>query len=129
MLGLDLNRQAYIGLVPPIQAYKQGMHVWGGGVEREFCETKNSQLQHNTIQCIALNQLQRSRTLQKYFTFHTVRKEIKCSGDSEILHEKVRDTTCTRKSEKHEIIRVVSRTISCSISESRLHFIFVLSIQ
>ena len=37
---------------------------------------------------------------------HIVRKKIKCSGDSEILHELVRDTT--RKSEKHKLIRVVS---------------------
>ena len=44
-----------------------------------------------------------------------------CSGDSEILHQIVRDTT--RKSEKHELIRVVSRTISCSISESPLKFL------
>ena len=38
-----------------------------------------------------------------------VKQEIKCSGNSELLHE---------KSEKHELVRVVSRTISCSISES-----------
>ena len=46
---------------------------------------------------------------------------MKCSGDSEILHEKVCDTK--RKSGKHELIRVISRTISCSILESQLHFI------
>ena len=46
----------------------------------------------------------------------TVKKEMKCSGDS----EKVRATT--RKSKEHEIIRLVSRTISCSISESPKHF-------
>ena len=37
---------------------------------------------------------------------YTVKKEIKCSGDSEILHELVHDAT--RKSEKNELIRVVS---------------------
>ena len=47
---------------------------------------------------------------------------MKYSGDSEILHEIVRDTT--RKSEKHELIRVVSQAFSCSISESTLHFLF-----
>ena len=31
----------------------------------------------------------------------------------------------TRKSEKHELIRVVSRTISCRISEFPLHFFFL----
>ena len=35
-----------------------------------------------------------------------LKKEMKCSGDSEILHEIVRDNT--RKSEKHELIREVS---------------------
>ena len=45
-----------------------------------------------------------------------------CSGDYfVILH-------CSRKSEKHEQIRVVSRTISCSISESPLHFISFLTV-
>ena len=41
---------------------------------------------------------------------------------SDKLHEIFRDITW--KSEKHELIRVISRTISCSISESPLHFIF-----
>ena len=55
--------------------------------------------------------------MQSHLTsLYTVNKEIKCSGDSEILHEIVRDIT--RKSEKHEPNRVISRTISCSISES-----------
>ena len=45
----------------------------------------------------------------------TVRMEIKSRGDSEILHEIVRDTE--RKSEKHEIIRVVSQTI-CVVSRN-----------
>ena len=36
--------------------------------------------------------------------FFNVRKEMKCSGDSEVLHEIVRDTS--QKSEKHELIRV-----------------------
>ena len=42
----------------------------------------------------------------------TVIKEMKCRGDSEIREqqEKVRGTT--RKSEKHELIRVISRSIS-----------------
>ena len=51
----------------------------------------------------------------------TVRKEIKCCRDSEILHGLVHDTT--RKSEKHNLIRVVSWTNLCSNSESPLHFI------
>ena len=38
------------------------------------------------------------------------KKEIKLSGDSEILNEIVRDFR--RKSENHEVTRVVSRTIS-----------------
>ena len=55
---------------------------------------------------------------------YTVRKEMKCSGNIGILHELVLDTT--QKSEKHELIRVVSRTNLCSISESQLHFISFL---
>ena len=38
----------------------------------------------------------------------TVWKEMKCSGETEILHQLVHDTT--RKSESHELIRVVSWT-------------------
>ena len=37
----------------------------------------------------------------------TVKKEMRCSEDSEILHEVARHTA--RKSEKHELFRVVSR--------------------
>ena len=37
---------------------------------------------------------------------YNVRKEMKCSGDSEILHELVRDNT--QKSEKLKLIREVS---------------------
>ena len=48
-----------------------------------------------------------------YFELYTVNKEIKRSCNSEILKEVARDAT--RKSEKLELIRVVSRTISCSI--------------
>ena len=51
---------------------------------------------------------------------------MKCSGDSEILNEIARNTKC--KSEKQELIRVVSRTISCSISESPLHVISFLKV-
>ena len=51
---------------------------------------------------------------------HTVRKEIKCSGDLEILHKIVCATI--RKLGKHELFRVLSRTISFSISKSPLHF-------
>ena len=43
-------------------------------------------------------------------TARAVKKEIKLSGDSEILNEIVRDFR--RKSENHEVTRVVSRTIS-----------------
>ena len=46
---------------------------------------------------------------------------MKCSEDSETLYEIVRDTTYT-KSEKHELIRAVSRTISASISFTLLFF-------
>ena len=56
----------------------------------------------------------------------TVRKEIKCCTDSEILHGIVHYTT--RKSEKHNLIRVVSWTNLCSISESPLHFISFLTV-
>ena len=52
---------------------------------------------------------------------YTGELEMKCSGDSEILHEIVCDTT--RKSEKHKLICVVSQTILCSISESPPHLI------
>ena len=50
---------------------------------------------------------------------------MKCSRESEILHEIVHDTT--RKSVKHELIRVVAQTISCSISCS-IHFFFFLTV-
>ena len=59
------------------------------------------------------------RTIQ-----YTVRKEMKCSEDSQIIHEIVRDTSliCSCFYD----FRVVSRTISCSISESppTLYFLF-----
>ena len=51
---------------------------------------------------------------------------MKCSGDSDILYEIVRDTT--RIPEEHELISVISRTISCIISESPLHFIYFLTV-
>ena len=57
---------------------------------------------------------------------YTVEKETKCSGDSKILQEIVRDTTL--KSQKHELIPVVSRIISCSISDATIHFIFFLTV-
>ena len=52
---------------------------------------------------------------------YTVKQEMKCSEDSETLYEIVRDTTYT-KSEKYELIRAVSRTISASISFTLLFF-------
>ena len=58
---------------------------------------------------------------------HTDKKEIKCNEDSELLQEVVRDTT--RNSSCFSEFRVVSRTISCSISESLLHFSFFLTVQ
>ena len=59
--------------------------------------------------------------------FYTVKNEMKRSVDSEILLEIVRDTS--QKSEKkNELIRAVSQTISCSISESPLHFISFLTV-
>ena len=42
----------------------------------------------------------------KSCVMYTVSKEIKCGGNSKILHELVCDTT--RKLEKRELIRVVS---------------------
>ena len=56
---------------------------------------------------------------------HTVKKKLKCSGDSEILHEFVVSDT-TRKSEKHELIRVVSRSRSSTYIgiPATLHLIF-----
>ena len=56
---------------------------------------------------------------------HTVRKEIKCSGDLEILHKIVCATI--RKLGKHELFRVLSRTISFSISKSPLTFQFLFT--
>ena len=50
-------------------------------------------------------------------TARAVKKEIKLSGDSEILNEIVRDFR--RKSENHEVTRVVCITnyfVNCSIS-------------
>ena len=55
-----------------------------------------------------------------------IKRILSVAEDFEILHEIVRDIT--RKSEKHELIRVESRTISCSISESPLHFISFLTV-
>ena len=52
----------------------------------------------------------------------TVKQEVKCCGVSDILHEIFRDTP--RKAEK--LIRVVSQTSLCSISDSPLHLIFLL---
>ena len=52
---------------------------------------------------------------------HTVRNEMQCGGETEIIHELVHDTA--RKYENHELIRVVSWTNSWSISVSPLHFI------
>ena len=54
--------------------------------------------------------------------YKLVKKEIKCSEDFKILNEIFRETT--RKLEKHELIRVVSRSISCSISKFPAHLIF-----
>ena len=56
--------------------------------------------------------------------------KMKCNGDSEILHEIVLDPT--RKSEKHEPIRVVLHHELCCevrISESPLHFISFLIVK
>ena len=61
------------------------------------------------------------------YKVHTDKKEIKCNEDSEILQEVVRDTT--RNSSCFSEFCVVSRTISCSISESLLHFSFFLTLQ
>ena len=43
-----------------------------------------------------------------------------------VVYRGFRDTT--RKSQKHELIQVVSRTISCSISEAPLNFISFLTV-
>ena len=50
--------------------------------------------------------IQYLQSLFAYATVYNVRKEMKCSGDSEILHELVRDNT--QKSEKLKLIREVS---------------------
>ena len=50
-----------------------------------------------------------------------------CSGDSEILHKIVCETT--QISSWYSDFRVVSRTISCIIWESPLHVIFFLTLQ
>ena len=57
------------------------------------------------------------------YTTYTVRKEIKCSGDSEILHEIVCDNTQTQISSCFSNFRELARTISYSISVSTLHLI------
>ena len=44
----------------------------------------------------------------KWSWSHIVRKEMKCSGETEIVHKLLHDTS--RKSESHEVIHVVSRT-------------------
>ena len=52
-----------------------------------------------------------------------------CSGDFEILHEIVCDTK--RKSEKHELVRVVLRIYELfrvAFSKSQLHFISFLTV-
>ena len=49
-----------------------------------------------------------------YIWEYTVKKKIRCSGDYEILHEKVCDIT--QKLGKHELICAVSLIISCSIT-------------
>ena len=51
---------------------------------------------------------------------------MECSRDSEIIHEIVRDTT--RISSCFHDFRVVSRTISCIISESPPLFISILTV-
>ena len=58
----------------------------------------------------------------KFIFCCTVENEIKCSRNSEVLHIIVHDTK--RTSSCFSNFRVVSRTISFSISESPLHFIF-----
>ena len=76
-------------------------------------------LTHCTIDTIyLLSKMQWAQSLLK--------RIISVAEDFEILHEIVRDIT--RKSEKHELIRVESRTISCCISESPLHFISFLTV-
>ena len=64
---------------------------------------------------------------QQTSTPYTVRKEIKCSGDSEILREIARDTTRIKSCRSD--FRVVSRPISFSISEFPLHFISFLTVR
>ena len=64
--------------------------------------------------------------LTNLFLLHTVNKEMKCSGVSKILQEIFLDTTWI--SLGFSDFRVVSRTISCSISEFLPHFIFFLEV-
>ena len=64
--------------------------------------------------------------LTNLILLHTVNKEMKCSGVSKILQKIFLDTT--RISSSFSDFRAVSRTISCSLSEFPLHFIFFLEV-
>ena len=59
------------------------------------------------------------------FVCYTISKKIKCSGESEILHKLVCDTTRISFS----AFRGESRNSSCSISESPQHFTSILHVR
>ena len=61
------------------------------------------------------------------YCIYAVKKEIACSGDSEILHGLVHVTT--RINSCFFDFRVVARTNSCSILKSPLKFLFFLTVQ
>ena len=72
--------------------------------------------------------LSRKRFPEKSATIHSIRKEMKCSSDSEILHEVVCDTS--RKLDKHELIRVLWYCImNQSVQYLRTPAIYFISYQ
>ena len=110
-----------------------GRVVKGGAAERSGClhpgdevlEVNGLRLKGKSVHDICSTLCQAGGGgLTIYNYIYVYKKKMKCSGNSEILHEIVHDTT--RKSEKHELICVVSRTCLCSISESPLNFISFL---
>ena len=75
---------------------------------------------------VKIKKVKKTQTRYTFVARYTVRKEMKCSGASEILHGLVHDTT--RISSFFSDFRVVSWTNSCRISESPLHLISFLTV-
>ena len=59
---------------------------------------------------------------------YTVRKDIECSGETEILPELVFDTARELVHDISIFAKYISRTYLCSISVSPLHFISFLTV-